>query len=132
MADRGHVVWVPGERAESNSVAAQQCANHCTRNLQCRSEVFSEIAPVLGVLGTLAKDPERTRPPLHVMIARHHQQRGNRLQLLEKQVSRHEFTMAGSLSQVSRDDDGRWSEPGEICRQSLELIQIRVHAEVQV
>ena len=54
------------------------------------------------------------------------------MQLLQKQVSRHEFTMAGSLCQVSRNDDGRWSELREIRRQPLELIQIRVRAKMQV
>jgi hypothetical protein len=64
----------PRHGAERHAVAAERPGDHSAGNFEDGPKMI-EVQVVLGVLPLLTEKPERTLPPLDVMVTRHDDRR---------------------------------------------------------
>lgn len=132
MALHRGIVGIEGERSKGDAVSREHASDHQTIDLEYRSQVFTEIDPVLLELGAFAQHPKRAAPPLGVMVAWNDVQRGDRGQRVEIPAGRLELSVSAPLADIARNDDGPRSERGKKLRQDRELSGIGATAEMRI
>ena len=127
-----HVIQVVGHRTRDDAIGGEHTAQHRAVHDQRRRQLAAEVAGVLLVLGGRADHVERCGPPLHVMVAGHHDRRRESTHGLHKLQRALELAVSRTLGEVACDRHGRRCEVGRQSFQSGDLSQVGISTEVQV